>query len=102
LYSKIKINSASYLPAVNKALSQFGLTVIFSTLFPYQSFVTGLTDPNAPAHFATLLVRKLALVIKRKFRSFNKHQYQADTAANSQTAAMLPLCENFRYLTLKK
>jgi len=34
-------------------------------------------------------VRKLALVVKRKFRSFNKHQHRADTASNAQTAAML-------------
>jgi hypothetical protein len=70
-------------------LPQFGRTVISSALSHYQSFVIGLTENNSLAHLATHVVRKLALVIKRKIRSFNKHQHQADTASNSQTAAML-------------
>jgi hypothetical protein len=76
-------------------LPQFGRTVIFSTLSRYQSLLIGLTDTNAPAHFATLLVRMLSFVVIRKFRSFNEHQHQADKASNSQTAAMLPLADIF-------
>jgi hypothetical protein len=50
-----------------------------------------LTDPNTPAHFDTLLVRRLALVIIKIIRSFNEHQHRADIATNTPTAAMLPL-----------
>ncbi len=71
---------------LTKAFTQFGRTVIFSALFLYCSFVFGLTDPKSPAHFATLLVRRLALVVIRKFRSFNQQQHWADIATNSQTA----------------
>jgi len=70
------------------ALPQFGRTVRFSTLFLYCSFVFGLTDPNSPLHFATLLVQRLTLVVRRKFRSFNQQHHPADIASNSQAAAM--------------
>jgi len=39
-------------------------------------------------------VRKLTLVVKRKFRSFKLRQHRADTATNSQTAAMLGVNRN--------
>jgi hypothetical protein len=76
---------------ITKHCPQFGRTPIFSAFSRYQSFAIGLTDSNAPAHFATLAVRRLALVVKKIIRSFNQQQHQADTASNSQTAAMLPL-----------
>jgi hypothetical protein len=37
--------------------------VILSALFLYASFVFGLTDPDTPAHYATLLVRRLSFVL---------------------------------------
>jgi hypothetical protein len=77
-----------------KHCPQFGRTIKFSSVVRNHSLVIGLTDSNAPARLATLLVRRLTLVIKRKIRSFNLHQHRADTASNSQTAAMLPLCDS--------
>jgi hypothetical protein len=48
-------------------LPQFGRTVKYSALFRYQSVVIGLTDPNSPAHFATLLVHRLSFGLISNF-----------------------------------
>jgi hypothetical protein len=52
---------------LTKHCPQFGRTVIFSALSRYLSLVICLTDSNAPAHFATLLVRRLTFGLISNF-----------------------------------
>jgi len=49
---------------------------------------------NPPWHFAALLVSRLSLVFSKKFAFFNWHQQRADTAINSQIAAMSGVISN--------
>jgi hypothetical protein len=51
----------------NKALSAIRADSYILSIIRYQSLVIGLTDPNAPAHFATLLVHRLSFGLISNF-----------------------------------
>jgi hypothetical protein len=62
----------------------------FSTSSSHHSSVIGFTEYKSLTHLATHVVRKLTVVVKEN-PSLTEHQYWADSASNSRTAAMLPL-----------
>jgi hypothetical protein len=45
---------------------------------------------------------KLAFEVRRKFRSFNKHQHRADPDASGQAPHQFPTCGNARLWTQPK
>jgi len=78
----------------NIALPQCGPTVIFSKQSRYQSSVIGMTIYLSACAFRYALSAQACLVLSIKFTFFNQQHHRADTASNTQTAAMLGVSRN--------
>ena len=80
-------HSSSIALPLTKGLPQFGLDQVTSASYRYQSLAKVRPFTNSPAQFATLVGRRLSLVLSINFTFFNKQHRRADAATNTQTAA---------------